>query len=176
MDDPILDHEICGDGGDNTGDGRIDEGCPQDDMPTTPPIGNTPGVEICDDRSDNDNDGFVDEGCSGINSGLGSQFALNPATGICFACVEDDTDAGPPPQEGDEHLTGNSDPISAPVNLRSGSIVTQTSTEYGKALSDTKAVIGEGNLLAYLQQAKAESLHAIAESSQVIMVNQTGPA
>ena len=64
----------------------------------------TPGVEICDDHRDNDNDGLVDEGCSGINSGLGSQFGLNPATGICFACVEDDTDAGPPPQQVDDQL------------------------------------------------------------------------
>ena len=42
-DDPILDNEICGDLRDNTGDGRIDEGCPHDDTPdtpTTPPNGN----------------------------------------------------------------------------------------------------------------------------------------
>ena len=102
-----MDHEICGDLHDNTGDGRIDEGCPRDDTPdtpTTPPNGNTPGVEICDDHRDNDNDGLVDEGCSGINSGLGSQFGLNPATGICFGCVEDDTGAGPPPQQGVDQL------------------------------------------------------------------------
>ena len=54
-----------------------------------------------DDSSDNDNDGNVDEGC-GINSGLGSQFGLNTETGICLACVEDDTDAGLIPQQVDK--------------------------------------------------------------------------
>ena len=58
--------------------------------------------------------------------------------------------------------------------MRSGSIVTQTKTEYGKALPDTKAVIGEGNLVASLQQAKVESLHAIAGSSQVNYGNPDG--
>ena len=111
---PILDNEVCGNLRDDTGDGRIDEGCPRDDAPTVPPH----RMEILQewnfagDGRDNDNDGNVDEGC-GINSGLGSQFGLNPATGICFACVEDDTDAGPPPQQVDDQLTTNGDPNSA---------------------------------------------------------------
>ena len=70
--------------------------------------------------------------------------------------------------------TTNSDPNSASINLRSGSPVTQTSTAYGRALPDTKAVIGQGNLLAYLQQAKAESLQAKDEQNQVNYSNPNG--
>ena len=66
----FCDHEICGDFSDNTGDGRIDEGCPHDyipNTPTIPPTGNTPGVEICDNGGDSDHDGATDEGCGNRN-------------------------------------------------------------------------------------------------------------
>ena len=137
IDAPILDHEICGDLSDNTGDGRIDEGCPHDDIPNTPtipPTGNTPGVEICDNGGDSDHDGATDEGCGGIgiNSGIGFTFELNPVTGVCFICVEDTTNAGPPPEIG-----------GVKVDLASGSPGVMTSIFNKDRFSSGKPMTGD---------------------------------
>jgi len=51
--------EVCGDGIDNNGDGRIDEGCPVAPAPQPVP----PPAEICGDGIDNNGDGRIDEGC-----------------------------------------------------------------------------------------------------------------
>ena len=60
--------EICGDGQDNDGNGKIDEYCTVGDVPQgddnnqSPPV--VPEQEICGDGQDNDGNGQIDENCN----------------------------------------------------------------------------------------------------------------
>ncbi len=60
--------EICGDGQDNDGNGKMDENCNVGDVPQgddnnqSPPV--VPEQEICGDGQDNDGNGQIDENCN----------------------------------------------------------------------------------------------------------------